>query len=1058
MKKHTLIALALALLLALSMVALVSCGDDEEAYYPTNIDYDGSRITWSKVAEAEYYTVQINGGEEKRANTTLYTYDAKGEEFEVTVTAIVDGDDYSSSLQCIPLDTISEINVSDDGTLSWAEVAGATAYRLSVNGNVLPTDTTLTEYKPEVGSSRVKIRPVVPSEESDGTLYYSSWSVERQIYINTAPSDIKYDGETLTWLGNSKDYELVINGNKTTANDNKFLFDANNADFTVSVKSIGDHESTFDSVPTEETFYYLKPATNLKVEDGILTWDTVENAEGYEIKLNGVVQPMGVTESAYDKIAPGTTVEISIKPYKNEGKFFSVWSEAMSIYLLEAPELKWNSDLELDGQANNNLTWDAINGANGYTVLVVKDGVQIAKETVSATQFFYAHAYAETGKYEVKVRANAEVGSDYYDSKYSTVMTIERLSAPKPATNNYIISDATNLSAGFTVNYTAVGNSAGYQLYKDGLLLDGKFSTTLSITDADVADDSISSAQEYNYYIRSVGKVISQNHVTLSCLTKDALSFKITVQAMPTNLTMSGFNASWGSVGGNNGYAIKYGGTATTVTQTTHDLSVLRAGTYDVSVCTKGNGTTTLASNYTAPVVVTRLTAPTGIKISYGTGEGQLLFDAVENASSYQTFIDLSTQAIPENAYDNMYQYIKESGSVLSMVAVANKYNDLGTVYYMTSENSPTQQFIRLSAPTFSDGTFANSKEVIWNASGNINTAEYTPTYEVWIDNVMQTGGEQNSTKFNIEYLAGGKTYTVKIKAKGNDTKYLDSSFSVDISVYKLNTPKLEILNNQYVWTGVTNASSYVLEIDGNRVENDAHVSGSTYSYTPNYTTKGSHIVKLYAVGDGINTINSSTYTYTQVVDQLLAPEISYSYSEPSFVNGGKIQVSITKASENASKYHYEIAGETIISDQLNASKSIESTGEYYVRAKALGGVFDENDIYYIDSQYAGGGTGYTIKLLAPPTVASFSLNGDGAVKWATISGANGYEYQISYDDGAFGEIKSVGSASLDPTELCPTGKFSDYSTIKIKVRARGTGSSSITSEWVTYTWNNPNK
>ncbi len=578
----------------------------------------------------------------------------------------------------------------------------------------------------------------------------------------------------------------------------------------------------------------------------------------------------------------------------------------------------------------------------------------------------------------------------------------------------------------------------------------------MQISDNDVADDSVTAEQNYTYIVRSMGGVKVTNGkttVALSSLTSESLSFNITVLPMPTSLTMSGYNASWSAVNGNNGYAVKYGGNAFTATQTTYDLSTLNAGSYDVSVCTKGNGGATLPSNYTAPVVVERLRYPTGIKISYGAGDGQLGFDPVANATSYNVYLDLSTQALPENAFDNMYQYIREDGTVLSMVAVANKYNDLGTIYYMTSQPSPTQQFIRLSAPAFPEGAFANSTEIVWNASANINTAEYTPTYEVWLDNIAQTGGEQNGTRFNIEYLAGGSTYTFKIKAKGNDTKYLDSEFSVDIDIYKLATPKLKIENNQYTWSGVTNASSYVLEIDGKRVENDAHVSGSKYYYTPNYTTIGNHTVKLYAVGDGgYNTINSATYTYTQKVVQLLAPEIKYSYSNSYFVNGGSIIVEITKESDNNNGYMYEIAGESFSSSDTSASKQIESTGTYSVRAKALGGKIDANEIYYIDSQYAGGGTGYQMILLAAPTVASFSLNSDGAVKWAVISDSYGYDYQISYDGSEYSEIQRTGTASLDPID-----NFKSYRTIKFKVRASGDGSSTITSEWVEYTWTNPN-
>ncbi|MBQ7760558.1 MAG: hypothetical protein IJ400_00750 [Clostridia bacterium] len=1051
MTKRTLITLLAVVMVLVSVFAFVSCNKDDLSLKPTNVAYDGVRLTWQRVELAEYYTISINGGEEQRVNTNRYNFECS-EEFDVVVNSVVNGKTYGDTHHFTPLDPIEALYVAEDGTITWDPISQATGYRVSVNGKVLDTDLTIEEYKPEPGSNRIKIRPVVSGDDS----YYSVWSEEKQVYVNTTPSNIKYDGEFLTWLGNASTYEITANGTTETVQGNKHQFFADGHDFTVEIKALGDHVATFDSGVASETFYYLKPATDFAVENGILLWTPVESADGYTIRINGAIQGDKVTEAKYENLVAGKSLEVEVLPYKNEGKFFSSWSEKQTIFLLDAPTTSWNADLELDGEANNNLVWDLVSGAVGYVVEIEKDGVVLVNETLPSTQMAFGYAYIDAGKYNVRVKAVAEVGSDYYDSRFSQDIEVTRLSAPKPDGNNYIVSKDNDLSSGFTVKYQAVQGAYGYQLYKDGALLDGKFATTLQISDNDVADDSVTAEQNYTYIVRSMGGVKVTNGkttVALSSLTSESLSFNITVLPMPTSLTMSGYNASWSAVNGNNGYAVKYGGNAFTATQTTYDLSTLNAGSYDVSVCTKGNGGATLPSNYTAPVVVERLRYPTGIKISYGAGDGQLGFDPVANATSYDVYLDLSTQALPENAFDNMYQYIREDGTVLSMVAVANKYNDLGTIYYMTSQPSPTQQFIRLSAPVFPEGAFANSTEIVWNASANINTAEYTPTYEVWLDNIAQTGGEQNGTRFNIEYLAGGSTYTFKIKAKGNDTKYLDSEFSVDIDIYKLATPQLKIENNQYTWSGVTNASSYVLEIDGKRVENDAHVSGSKYYYTPNYTTIGNHTVKLYAVGDGgYNTINSATYTYTQKVEQLLAPEIKYSYSNAYFVNGGSIIVEVTKESENNSGYLYEIAGESFSSSNTSASKPIESTGTYSVRAKALGGKIDANEIYYIDSQFAGGGTGYQMILLAAPTVASFSLNSDGAVKWAVISGSYGYDYQISYDGSEYSEIQHTGTASLDPID-----NFKSYRTIKFKVRASGDGSSSITSEWVEYTWTNPN-
>ncbi len=1049
MKKKTIVAICVILCILCLGITLVSCDKDAGSLYkPTDITYDGQRISWARVKLADYYMVSINDGEAKRVNTNMYTYATSESEFDVTVSSVIGKKTYSESRHFITLDTVSNITVSESGLLSWNDVIGATGYRIQLNGEVLAEDVSESHYQAPVGNNRIRVRAVVSGDDS----YYSTWSEEKSLNIYTAPTNINYDGTTLSWLGSASNYEVNVNGFIQMANSTKMLYNSQNQDFIVEIKAIGDHSFNFDSALSQESFHFLQPATNLIVDDGILHWDEVHNAEGYEVRINDVIQKNTVSETTYDKLSSGIQLAVEIRPFNHSGKFFSTWSNVKNIYILQTPVIHWNSDLELDGEANNNYIWDLVNGASGYEVSIEKDGIQ-TKRLFGQTITAFGYAYSEIGVYKVRAKAIAGQNTDYSDSKYSDVLTVERLAAPMLAG---VTSDPNNISAGFTVNYTGVSGASGYQLYKDGALLSGKFSTVLAITDNDVVDDSVAAIQNYTYMIRSMGSVKTINsgiYVTLPCLTLNALSFNIQVQAMPSNLDIEGYNASWSAVSGANDYALAYSGNIYTSTQTAYNLSTLHAGTYEISVCTRGNGSSTLASNYTPQITVRRLVAPSNIRITYGAGEGQLEFDSVANATSYEVYYDENADAIPENAWDNMYQFIRETGTTLSMRSVANRWNDLRTIYFMTSEASETQQFIRLAAPTFPEAPFANSTEFVWNAPSNINTTEYTPTYQVFEGEVTQTGGVQNGTKYTITYLEGGKNYVFRVKAIGNDTKYLDSEMSISVPIYKLATPQMYIKAGEYHWQGVANASAYVIEIDGVRVDNQQHISTGDYHYKPTYTTMGTHSVKLYAVGDsGYSNINSDTFNYSQIVKQCLAPEISFRYTSDSVTTGGAIEVTITKISENCTKYQYEIAGDSIISSSLQESKQMESTGSYSVRVKALGGTFDANDSYYIDSQYIGGGTGYSIVLLAPPTHNSFSLNSDGAFKWASITESLGYDYQIKYEDGEFEKVKHVGTAALDPIK-----DFRGYKSISIRVRATGNSSNIITSAWIDFTWTNPN-
>ena len=733
------------------------------------------------------------------------------------------------------------------------------------------------------------------------------------------------------------------------------------------------------------------------------------------------------------------------------GNYFSSWSAEKTIYILDTPVVSWNNDLELDGEANNNLTWNAVNSANGYMARITLPDGTTETETFSSAQMAFAHAYTDVGVYKVEVKATAAVGSsDFYDSKYSEAYTIERLAAPKAAAQDYIVSNRDSLAQGFTVNFVPVSGASSYQLYRDGALRDGKTTTGAAITETGIVDSSAIAEQHFTYSVRSMGSFnASRREVKLPCLSEEALSFDITVLAAPQSLAMNGFMLSWASVSNSNGYSVAYAGQTFTAQAETYDLSILNAGSYSVTVCARGNGSNVLASNFSSPVEIERLQAPTNIKIT-SAENGTLTHDQVANATSYQAYIDLSEQALDENAWNNMYQFIETDGTTLHMIAVANYWNDNHTLYYMTSQSSPTKQFIRLAAPEFPEGVFADSNLMVWNAPSNINTSEYTPTYRVYsaIDEQIG-GGELNGTRYDISALEGGKSYTFLVKAIGNDTQYLDSNYSVAITVYKLAKPEFTIQNGQYVWQGVANASSYYMEIDGVMVTADFHVSGSTYAYTPRFTQAGDHQVTLQAIGDARNNLDSAVFTFTQRAEILTAPEIDYEYSADTVVSGGKITVTVTKQSPNCAGYQYEIAGQTTTSQATSAEKVIENTGTYTVRVKALGGAFDSNGVYYVDSAYAGGNSGYQITLLARP--GGFSINSDGVIKWNGVQNAYGYEYQISFDGGALEDITSTGYNTLDPI-----ANYRQYHTITIKVRAKGNATGTvITSDWVEWTWTN---
>lgn len=1057
MKKTILTLVVLMSLVLLLFVGAVGCDKAKDLLFkaPEDVQYDGQYITWKKVDGAKYYTVKIDEAEPVRSNSTTYMY-ASNKVVNITVTAVYSDAEKSTSVTFKPLSTIERINVNESGDISWDPVAGANAYLVNING------TTETVYETTIvglptGNNRVKIKPIVSGDSS----FYSSYSAESNIHIYNAPSNIKYDGTQITWTGNASSYAVSINGapwDVTTVAH--YSYPSDNMDFDVQIKALGNHSSTFDSSVVSDEFHYLSMIPEIFVENGIAKWNPIDGAEGYKIKIGGVLQNINLKATQYENISAGKRYVLSVMPYNNNGHYFSTWSQEKTIYILEAPKVYWNNDMKLDGEANNNFYWDAVNGADGYTVQLVKEGNVPEVTTYPEGQRSFAYAYTEVGKYTVQVKANAPGSNpDYYDSQFSTTINVERLPAPKAVGNDFIVSDKDDLAKGFTVNFQSVSGARGYQLYKEGEEMVGKFTTSNSLSDTNVIDKASIASVEMNYYIRSMGSslrtVANKQTVVLDSLTSQSLSFKISVQPTPQNLTMSGTVLSWSAVEGVNSFTVAYSGTAVTAKGNQYDLSTIKAGTISVSVCSAGNGSNVLASNISAPITIQRLETPKNFKIK-AEANGTLYNYEVLNAKSYEAYIGSEKTPVKDDNFTNIYNLIKTDGTTVSMVAVANCYNDNNTLYYMSSEISATQQFIRLAAPTFPEGALSNSVELLWNSPSNINTAEYTPTYRVFkgIDEQIN-GGDLNSTRFNIEYLEGGNYYTFYVKAIGNDTKYLDSDYSTVISAYKIKTPEIRLENGEYVWNALVNASTYYIEIDGVKVSDAYHESGAVYSYIPRFTTEGDHIVKIQAKGDGKGNLDSAFFTFTQKALILNAPIIQYNYSDNNYVEGGKIIVSVLSHSEilNSMGYQYEIGGQAVTSKEATFGKEISEAGKYTIRVKALGGSFDNNGIYYIDSHYAGGSVTDYINILPPINASSIRITTDGLVKWDSVSGSYGYEYQIAYNGEDFGTSTELGYN----TNTFVVENYNQYKTITIRIRVRGDNIKNITSDWIEWTWTNSN-
>lgn len=1049
----------------LGMIVLTSCKSFRtiDLDMPQNIKYDSTTITWDEVKDAERYTISINGGNEYTVTIPSYPYTAQGvSEFTVSIVASSTKENVNASAPAVAsfkeLETIEEIRFNEAGVASWDAVENATAYLVRIDEEEVETPVTTNSFSEiPVGEHTIQVRPIV----TDNASYYSRWSEGMTVTIldTIDTEDIKYENGFITWkyVSEAVAYEIRVNGTVLTSEctATTYAFEAENKDFDVTIKALGDKETVFNGAESDiKSFVFLETVSNINIEDGIVRWDAVEKADGYRIKINGNVLDEILTENYYDGLKAGVSTDIQILPICNDTSYFSDWSAMKSVYILESPVIKWNSEYALDGEANNNVYWDGIAGATGYEVrLTLPDGT---KEIISfgETQRNFAEAYLEVGTYVVELKALASAtSSEVYDSKFSTPINITRLPAPKAAPENFITSNASKVSDGFTVTFTGVAGASGYVLKRDNIEITNSVDSQFTVRD--VVNSDVNSEQTYNFSVSSKGSVTTVDgvvNVRLTSLSAEALSFSIKVLATPATPDISGYVYRYGAISGNNGYAIDVQGQTYTSGTTEYDLSNIETGVYDVRVCARGNGSDILASNYSQPIQVNRLAAPTNIRIDTSeASEGVLTYNTVNYATGYYVVFNNDGQAVPVETISNMNQYVTEEGTSVYMVSTANYFNDTKTIYYMTSKPSQTANFIKLEAPEFGDVAFSNT-QLIWNIPGNIIGSEYTPTYEVYYANGTTYNGEKNGTTMDISYLEGGKEYTFYVKAIGNGTNYINSEKSVAVTIYKLATPEVTRDGGKYVWKGVTGATTYAVYVENELKETFTHEALKTYEFTPYFDELKTYKVEVYAIGDGgYTTINSQACLIEQETKQLQTPNFNFSYSHDSYNAAGTIDVEITEQSPYANGYSYTVGGVTKVSKELTYSHMPSSVGTYEVRVYAVGGNFDEEGIYYLDSQSRGGSSSYSVTLLATPNQNSMNLSADGKLSWATINSAVGYELEISVDGQAYGEVITV--RNLSSYVLTDFEQYIGHS-IKVRIRAIGNNTNIISSETVEREWN----
>ena len=423
---------------------------------PSDVKLNGTVISWSKVSDADRYTVEGDVPKTETKETEYNLKQIKPGKYKISVQAFSDSNEICDSDKSVtdivvekkPLGRIGDVSIIND-RLVWRKLENASGYRIIItqNNGIVKEITEdsgenfadLSEIGLNDGSYTVEIFAV-------GNDYYSDSPKESLVYIKTSLAVSKIDlGKIqnaainlgiLKWnaLANASGYVVNIMsdsvGIHNTNIENKAAPELDitrlnlaPGSYSVILYALGDSKyNNSDSVSLSYTVTKLAAPTGINYSGSRLKWNSVSNADRYTVTV-GMNAPVTVTNNFYDfSLNPGDYI-ISVQAVSDDREI-----QASAISFINHTEPKHNLGNIANRRIEHGLfSWDALDHATGY-IIEIKDSTGNTVHTFekAVTNELSVDIYAldlPLGSYTVTIIAlgdavyndTAEISSDYLE-------------------------------------------------------------------------------------------------------------------------------------------------------------------------------------------------------------------------------------------------------------------------------------------------------------------------------------------------------------------------------------------------------------------------------------------------------------------------------------------------------------------------------------------------------------------------------------------------------------------------------------------------------------------
>ncbi|MCK9331461.1 MAG: hypothetical protein M0Q94_16450, partial [Candidatus Cloacimonetes bacterium] len=291
----------------------------------------------------------------------------------------------------------------DERTLSWNEVRNVSGYRVLINeADVVDTvDNQLLLDDEYFGDMTFKVASLSGTSVSE----YSA-PLSAEVYLSLlSPTNLHQDGSFAKWdeVEYANGYVVKVGTIEHIVQTNEYQI-SSATPIQVSVLANGSEDGyVLPSLFSSSIWFKVALASpsNIAYSDGILSWNSVDNASSYQVVINDG-SPLSATsneyEIGYDYVG---SIHFKVKAISGSEQYFdSSYGEAMiqiDPLTLEAPE-----NLRIEG---NVLSFDAVSKATAYGIY---HDISFVEEVVATIYTIPSEILSQSGSY-LQVQARSTI-------------------------------------------------------------------------------------------------------------------------------------------------------------------------------------------------------------------------------------------------------------------------------------------------------------------------------------------------------------------------------------------------------------------------------------------------------------------------------------------------------------------------------------------------------------------------------------------------------------------------------------------------------------------------